>query len=211
MASLGLGESCARCSAPTPLGMFCQSCGLYLADSAKQVERVTHNRRFFGDNLLEFVLFVVTLGIGWYIWLIFTAQTAQTPAKRLLSVYILDANTRTPVSTGRVWVREVLVKQLLVGFLSALIGVAGLINSSWVLFDRNRQALHDKVAGTIVVYAPLGLPDAFQTPTIPAASQPRQSSSDTTEQLRELSRLHEEGILTDEEYEKKRSELVKTL
>lgn len=211
MATLGFGESCTRCSAPTPIGMFCQSCGQFLADTDHQVERVTHNRRFFGTYLLEAVLFVVTLGVGWYIWLIFTAQTAQTPAKRLLGVYILDADTRSPVSTGRVWIREVLVKQLLVGLLGLVTGVASLIDAIWVFFDRNRQALHDKVAGTIVVYAPLGLPSGLLVPTIPDVPLRRPSQGDTNEQLRELSRLHDEGILTDEEYEEKRSELVKTL
>ncbi len=108
---------------------------------AKDVQQVTFTRRFFGDILLESLLVLVTLVIGWFIWLFFTAKTAQTPAKRLLNVYILDNNTQRPVSAGRVWVREVLVKSLLFGILSNFtLGIPVLVNYAWALFDNNRQA-----------------------------------------------------------------------
>jgi uncharacterized RDD family membrane protein YckC len=127
------------------------------------VETVTFTRRFFGDILLEGLLVLVTLVIGWYIWLFFTAKTAQTPAKRLLNVYILDANTEQPVSAGRVWAREFLVKGLLFGIISNFtFGVAPLVNYAWALFDDRRQALHDKIVSTVVVYAPSGLPEPPQ-------------------------------------------------
>ena len=129
----------------------------------KDVQQVTFTRRFFGDILLEGLLVLVTLVIGWYIWLFFTAKTAQTPAKRLLNVYILDNNTRQPVSAGRVWVREVLVKGLLFGIVSNFtFGVAALVNYAWALFDDNRHALHDKIASTVVGFAPSGLPDSME-------------------------------------------------
>ena len=35
---------------------------------------------------------------------------------------------------------------------------AGLVNPIWALFDDERQALHDKISGTVVAYAPDGLP-----------------------------------------------------
>ncbi len=133
------------------------------------METVTFTRRFFGDILLEGLLVLVTLVIGWYIWLFFTAKTAQTPAKRLLNVYILDNNTQQPVSAGRVWVREVLVKSLLFGIVSNFtFGIAPLVNYAWALFDDNRQALHDKIASTIVVYAPNGLPESQVVKAAPA-------------------------------------------
>ena len=107
------------------------------------------------------------------------------------------------------WVREVLVKQLLLALVNALIGVAGLIDALWVFFDRNRQALHDKVASTYVVYAPAGLPADLRLESgRGTGALGRPSVKDTAEQLRELASLHEQGILTDEEYERKRSELA---
>lgn len=130
---------------------------------AKDVQQVTFTRRFFGDILLESLLVLVTLVIGWFIWLFFTAKTAQTPAKRLLNVYILDANTDQPVSAGRVWARDVLVKGLLFGIVSNFtFGVAELVNYAWALFNDRRQALHDKIVSTVVVYAPNGLPESTE-------------------------------------------------
>jgi uncharacterized RDD family membrane protein YckC len=98
----------------------------------------------------------VTLYIGWLIWLIFTAQTGQTPAKRLLNVYIVDVDTDQPVSAGRVWTREVLIKLILFGWVlgAFTFGIAGLVNYGWALFDEKRQALHDKMVNTRVVYSP---------------------------------------------------------
>ncbi len=125
------------------------------------MERVTFTRRFFGDILLELLLVLVTLVIGWYIWLLFTAKTAQTPAKRLLNVYILDANTEQPVSAGRVWARDALVKGLLFGIAGYItLGIPPLVDNAWALFGGNRQALHDKIVTTVVVYAPSGLPES---------------------------------------------------
>jgi len=122
------------------------------------------------------------------------------------------------------WARDVLVKFLLFSMVSAFIGIAGLIDALFVLFDKNRQSLHDKIVSTVVVYAPQGLPEnmraqveTYATPAglaTPAAgatiatSIPSASIGDTAERLRELARLRDEGILTPEEYEQRRSELA---
>lgn len=204
--------TCPHCSGRTQQALFCQICGVLMADRTGTLQRVTYNRRFFGDWLLEGVLWLVTLIIGWYIWLAFTAQTAQTPAKRILGVYVLDAATGLPVSGGKIWVREILVKQLLVMLVNAVVGVAGLIDALWVFFDKDRQTLHDKVASTVVVYAPAGLPEEFALPAAqPIGRQLTPPMKDVAEQLRQLASLHEQGILTDEQYEQKRSELVDKL
>ncbi|MGB6837299.1 MAG: RDD family protein [Dehalococcoidia bacterium] len=209
MAATSAGITCPHCNARTQQALFCQVCGLFMADRTGTLQRVTYNRRFFGDSLLEGVLVLVTLVVGWLIWLAFTAQTSQTPAKRILGVYVLDAATGVPVSAGKMWVREVLVKWLLVTLINAVIGVGGLIDALWVFFDKDRQTLHDKVASTVVVYAPAGLPEEFALATPqPIARQVTPPMKDVAEQLRELARLHEQGILTDEEYEQKRSELA---
>jgi hypothetical protein len=200
--------TCPHCNATGQDALFCRSCGRYMADESGLVEKVTYNRRFFGDWLLEGLLFVGTLIIGWYIWLFFTVKTAQTPAKRLLGVYILNRDTGEPVSAGMVWIREVLVKQLLLNAVGALIPFAGLVNALWVFFDKDRQALHDKVVTTVVVYVPSGLPDTLRRPMVPGAPGGIKTAA---EELRELARLHSEGILTDEEYEAKRKELADKL
>ncbi len=203
--------TCPNCGAQGQTSIFCSACSLYMADPAGGVQKVTYNRRFWGTYLLEGLLFLVTLIIGWYIWLAFTAKTSQSPAKRLLNVYVLDIQTGQPITAGRVWVREVLVKQLLVTLIGAVIGVASIVDSIWVLFDKNRQALHDKVVGTVVVYAPNGLPDSLRAPYEMTGGKPSGAVKSTAEELRELARLREEGILTDEEYEAKRREIADKL
>ena len=204
---------CPHCSAQGQTSLFCNSCSRYMPDSTGSVEKVTYNRRFWGTYILEGILFLITLVIGWYIWLIFTAKTSQTPAKRLLNVYVLDIQTGQPITTGRVWVREVLVKQLLFDLLLGAItsGIAGLVDTIWVLFDKNRQALHDKVVGTVVVYAPNGLPDSLPAPHEMASARPSGTIKDAAEELRELAKLREDGIITDEEYETKRRGLADKL
>lgn len=206
---------CPHCGSPGQTALFCSACDVYMPDPTGTVKKVTYNRRFWGSYVLEGVLILVTLIIGWYIWLAFTAKGAQTPAKKLVDIYVLDIETGQPVGAGRIWQREVLIKQLLVGLVSSAIGVAWLIDYLWVLFDRNRQALHDKVARTVVVYAPRGLPDSLMRPdqVVPASPRPLPGHDvrSVAEELRELARLREEGIITAEEYERKRQELVDRL
>jgi uncharacterized RDD family membrane protein YckC len=182
-----------------------------MPDDTRATERVTFNRRFFGDYLLEGLLWVLTLGIGWFIWLAFTAQTAQTPAKRLLGVYVLDASTGLRASAGKIFVRDVLVKMILLALVGWVTVVGAWIDALWVFFDKNRQALHDKVVDTIVVYAPAGLPSQLPSvsylPSAPAqiGAPPEPSMMD---QLERLAALKEKGVLTQEEFESKKRTLL---
>jgi tetratricopeptide (TPR) repeat protein len=100
------------------------------------------------------VLILATLGVGWIIWLAFTAQTAQSPAKRLLNVYILDVDTRKPVAANQVWTRELLVKWIYLPFLACVPPGFAIVVCGWAVFNKKRQTLYDKLLGTQVVYAP---------------------------------------------------------
>ena len=156
--TLASGITCRHCSLPDQFGLFCARCDVYMPDTTGTVRKVTYTRRFFA-SVLEGIAFVGTLVIGWYIWLLFSARYAQSPAKGTLHIFILNIDTGQPISAGRVWMREVLVKQLLVTAANFVTGIAWFVDDIWVLFDRNRQALHDKVVNTVVVYAPDGLPE----------------------------------------------------
>jgi hypothetical protein len=186
---------------------------------------VTYNRRFWGDYLLEGLLFVVTLGIGWFIWMIFTSKTGQTPAKRLLNTYPVNVETGRVIGQGESWLREVVIKGLVIRLVLDTItsGVAGIVDAVWVFFDKDRQALHDKVLKQVVVYAPAGIPASMQQmenapplytapPLMPGQSAPPtappQRVGDIGEDLRELNRLKSEGLITDEEFEQRRQALI---
>jgi uncharacterized RDD family membrane protein YckC len=115
-------------------------------------------RRFLA-MLLDVGLAIVTLGIGWLIWSLFTYKTAQTPAKKIMNMRMIDARTGEALSWGMSFVRDYLVK----GFIASLtFGIAYL----WILFDPNQQALYDKLMNVIVVDDPLG---TTMMPTPPSA------------------------------------------
>jgi hypothetical protein len=217
---------CPRCQTPNVNGsVFCNACNLYQRDDTMTVERCTYTRRFFGDYLLEGLLILVTLIVGWFIWLFFTAKTGQSPAKRLVNTYAINLETGRAIGAGETWLREVVIKMLAIGVLNAFTSsLAGLVDAVWVFFDKDRQALHDKMLKQVVVYAPQGLPESMLNvanaprmygTAVPAGGwQPPPAVAappDITEQLRELRRLRDDGILTEEEYEQKRADLASKL
>jgi uncharacterized RDD family membrane protein YckC len=138
-------------------------------------ESVSYGRRFWGDFVLEGILFVITLGIGWLIWLAIVAPRGQTPAKQLLNVYIHDSKTGERATAGKVWLREGVCKNGIEVLISlVLVGVSGSWDASnygalysavgalWI-FSEARRALWDHLAGTIVRYHPYGLVDLKAT------------------------------------------------
>jgi uncharacterized RDD family membrane protein YckC len=74
----------------------------------------------------------------------FEGSSGQTPGKRVLGIWVLDAQTAAPLGFGRAFGRYVF------SLVSALVFYLGYL---WMLWDRNRQTWHDKVAGAVVVPA----------------------------------------------------------
>jgi len=74
-----------------------------------------------------------------------------TPGKLLLGIRVVDAQTREPLGAGRALGRGL---ACILSLLSLGLGYL------WLVFDPRHQALHDKLAGTLVVYAPRKLPAA---------------------------------------------------
>src|SRR5437762_8073668 len=149
---------CARCDAANDARVFCVNCGLYLRDESGIVERVTFTRRFFASYLLEGLLAVLTVFIGWLIWFAFQAPKARTPAKSLTGLYVINLETGRAATTGEMWLREIVVKVIVISVVNVFVGIAGIVDGLWVFFDKNRQTLHDKILSQVVVYAPHGLP-----------------------------------------------------
>jgi uncharacterized RDD family membrane protein YckC len=110
-----------------------------------------------GSYFLEGLLMAVTLYIGWMIWACMTASTGQTPAKRLLKLRVIDANTLKPASFGKMfWVRG-FVAGIVAGFaIPCTLGILAFMP----LWDKRNQNIWDKVSGTYVVSDPS---DAWQT------------------------------------------------
>ena len=195
-----LATACPRCAGPRGWGRFCRTCGLLMRFPDSDVYAAGRLRRLAG-NLLETLLVIVTVGVGWLIWLYVVAPRSQSPAKTLLGMYILTDDGR-PATARRVWVREVLVEKVGFGFLGWLtVGMAVSADALWILFDPDRQTLHDKVVDTLVVRADRGI-EALRGGGTGAFR------GLFAEELRDLGRLREAGSLTPEEYEARRRRLI---
>ena len=114
----------------------------------------------FGSYLLESVLMVVTLYIGWIIWAAILSSHGQTPAKKILGVRVIDATTLKPVGFGKMF----FMRGLVASFVAA---IAIPITLGILLFmpfwDKRNQNIWDKVSGTYVVTDPN---DAWGTKTV---------------------------------------------
>lgn len=206
-----------------------------------ELQTATAGRRL-GAYALDVLIQIFTLYIGWLIWFIFTAPKGQTPGKQLVHLYaIRDDGTRA--GGWYTWLREMVVKGLLFSFLGLLSGgIISLIASLWLLWDRDRQCLWDKVTSTHVGYSPGSFvpetnteqrfsgvartrppgqqvtvpvadprPTAATTATAGNRGEEETAASPTADRLRELQQLRTDGLITPEEYETRRAELVKDL
>ena len=104
-----------------------------------------------GAYLLEGVLSVVTLGIGWLIWAAMIAGNGQTPAKKLLNLRVVKTSTQRPATIGTMfWLRGILAGLIAPWAILLTVGIL-LFMPFW---DKRRQNVWDKVSGTVVVSDP---------------------------------------------------------
>jgi uncharacterized RDD family membrane protein YckC len=113
---------------------------------------LTSKGKRFGAYLLEIVLMVCTLFIGWLIWSIIIWEKGQTPAKSILGMRVLKDDTRRPASRGDMALRE-LVGKLVLGF----VGPYSIVSAFFVLLTDDATGLWDKIAHTHVVDDPNNL------------------------------------------------------
>jgi len=120
------------------------------AQESNSTELATPGARL-GSHLLEALLAIVTLGIGWLIWSFVIWGQGTTPGHKVLKQYIINEKTGKELSWGQMFVREFLIKGLLVPILSALsFGIVYLVDSLMVTRD-DRKTLHDRICGSVVV------------------------------------------------------------
>ena len=114
------------------------------------VDRATPGARL-GSHLLEALLVIVTLGIGWLIWSFVLWGRGTTPGHKVLRQYIVNEKTGQDFTWGQMFVRELLIKGILVPLLSAFsFGIVYLVDSLMVTRD-DRKTLHDRICGSVVV------------------------------------------------------------
>ena len=111
---------------------------------------VNNGARFWAA-VLDGVLMVVTLFIGWIIWSVVLYSQSTSPAKKILGLQIVDVKTGAPATMQQMLLREVLGKMVL-GPISR--GVTSLVSAIMILVMPNRQGIHDYIAKTVVIRKP---------------------------------------------------------
>jgi uncharacterized RDD family membrane protein YckC len=108
----------------------------------------------FGTVLLEYVLAIVTLGIGYLIWLLFfTWKNGQTPGKSITKLKYVNVSNGQVADWGKSAMRDFVVRGILIGVISAVTFYIGFLVCAFMIFDKdkNYQAGWDRIAGTVVV------------------------------------------------------------
>jgi uncharacterized RDD family membrane protein YckC len=129
--------------------------------------------RRFGAYLLEIPLTIVTLGIGYLIWMLIVWSRGQTPAKQLLKMRVVRLEKRRAAHWGWMALRN-FVLAMLIGIPLELIfpGLSILwllANAIALLVNSRNQALWDMIVKTVVVHDPNYLFDR-RRPSLPTGT-----------------------------------------
>ncbi len=114
---------------------------------AGAITPVGNGRRFLA-YLLEGLLVVVTLFIGWLIWSLIVWGDGKTPAKQVMGMRCVKTDTGRSATWGTMFLREIVGK----GVLGAItFGITTVVSIFMILFGPERRGVWDHVAGTVVV------------------------------------------------------------
>src|SRR5262245_33647149 len=160
------GRPCPVCGRDWGSGIYCQFCNA-VDGLPRDVRLATVGRRFAG-YLLEILLIIVTLFIGWAIWSLIVWSRGTTPGKQLLGMRCVYLATSVRAGWGRMALREFVGKFLIMSVISLFtFGIGPLILDFMLLWTKKRQELWDMVADTIVVHDPRN-ELASRSPAVPA-------------------------------------------
>ena len=106
-----------------------------------------------GAFLMDALLSVVTLGIGWLIWSLIVWGKGTTPGHQVLKQKVVDEKTGQTFSWGRMALRELVFKGLVIWVGSFFtFGILWVVDSLFVVRE-DRKTIHDMVSGSVVVNA----------------------------------------------------------
>lgn len=130
-----------------PAGMYYdQESGLLLPQGT---QLATVGRRI-GAFFLGIGLSIITLGIGYLIWGLIVWANGQTPALQVLGMRCWRPETGQVAGWWWMALREV-VGRIAENILGIITGIASLV---LMVVTRERKALHDWIAGTVVLHDP---------------------------------------------------------
>jgi len=126
--------------------------------------------RRLGQYLLDGLLAIVTLGIGYLIWSLFIWRRGETPAMQILRIKVVKLETGQVATWGTMALREFVGKYIVMGLISSIFFPAWVVLVFMLMWDKNKQELWDKIAGTIVV-SNYPEPLEVEQPSAPVAEQ----------------------------------------
>ncbi|MFI0410911.1 RDD family protein [Actinomadura sp. 3N508] len=139
-----------------------------MEDSMKSGEPIANPLDLYNiPRLLTGYAIVFVVGFAYYT--ILHAKWGQTLGKKAVGIRLVKASDHSAVSWGQVLGRQAFVYAITLTTASlnlltpaaGILGLVGLLDTAWILWDDRRQALHDKVAGTVVVKAVPWVPDPY--------------------------------------------------
>jgi len=119
--------------------------------SEEVVQRLASPQARLGAYLVDIGLAIVTLFIGWFIWSMFTWQTGQTPAKRLMKQVVVDGRTGETFTWVKMLLREAVVKWVAGGIASAASNGITFVVDSLFIFREDRKTVHDMIVQSKVI------------------------------------------------------------
>lgn len=120
-------------------------------ESVEVVQRLASPQARLGAYLVDIGLAIVTLFIGWFIWSMFTWQTGQTPAKRLMKQQVVDARTGETFTWVKMLLREGVVKWAAGGIASGASNGITFVVDSLFIFREDRKTVHDLIVQSKVI------------------------------------------------------------
>ncbi|MBB4773233.1 RDD family protein [Actinomadura livida] len=113
--------------------------------------------------------YAIAFAVGFAYFTVLHARSGQTIGKKALGIRVVSAADHSAVSWGQAIGRQAFVYAITIVTTAlnffvaagALLGLLGLLDTAWILWDERRQALHDKVAGTLVVKTAPWMPNPY--------------------------------------------------
>ena len=104
-----------------------------------------------GAALLDMLLIIVTLFIGWAVWTLVVWSKGQTPGKQICGQRVVMKQTGQAARWGEMALRDFVIRGLAIGILGQLTcGIVSLV-ATLMIFSAYHETLWDKWAGTLVV------------------------------------------------------------
>jgi uncharacterized RDD family membrane protein YckC len=160
--------TCPVCRREVDPSLFCPFCDVYMGDPAAGTKAGVARRlaALFLDGVAIWIIFLGVLAvlgvvagasesagltlttafwacIGYMVFALWFLSQGKTPGKWMVGIRVVDKRQGSNPGLGRMLVREIIGKVVSGAFLG--------IGYFWAIFDRESQAWHDKIAGTVVV------------------------------------------------------------